>query len=396
MEKLRVGYLSNSYAYQRNILDVVETAEYKKVLDFYKIFSALANKAPSQIRARKSIRDWQFKFNDLNLNNVDILHFFNTISFGKTPWISTFETLIPRMSDTLSIHWGAEPDFSNLVGNKSIEYALQVLAKPACRKLIAMSECNLRMQKELLEYFPKYKNLIAPKLCVMHPPQELIVNGKKNKLIDSNETIKFMFVGRAFFRKGGMEILQAFKTIYELNQPNLELIIVSNLEIDNYATQETGKDVEIARKIIYENSQWIRYYPNLPNQDVLSLMQEAHVGLLPTWADTYGYSVLEFQASGCPVISTDIRALPEINNPDIGWLIHIPQNRLCEAIYTTSEGRNAIKEAIQRQLEIILGEILENRAILAEKSRKSINQIKANHSPLEYTRKMKLLYEEAI
>jgi glycosyltransferase involved in cell wall biosynthesis len=205
-----------------------------------------------------------------------------------------------------------------------------------------------------------------------------------------------MFVGRAFFRKGGMEILQAFKTIYELNQPNLELIIVSNLEIDNYATQETGKDVEIARKIIYENSQWIRYYPNLPNQDVLSLMQEAHVGLLPTWADTYGYSVLEFQASGCPVISTDIRALPEINNPDIGWLIHIPQNRLCEAIYTTSEGRNAIKEAIQRQLEIILGEILENRAILAEKSRKSINQIKANHSPLEYTRKMKLLYEEAI
>ncbi|MFW2788163.1 glycosyltransferase, partial [Acinetobacter baumannii] len=57
-----------------------------------------------------------------------------------------------------------------------------------------------------------------------------------------------------------------------------------------------------------------------------------HIGLLPTWADTFGYSVLEFQACGCPVISTDVRALSEINNNDIGWLINVDKNKYGEIV----------------------------------------------------------------
>ncbi len=49
-------------------------------------------------------------------------------------------------------------------------------------------------------------------------------------------------------------------------------------------------------------------------------MRTADIGMLPSYADTYGFSVLEAQA-GNAVITTDIRALPEVNNPAVGWLI---------------------------------------------------------------------------
>ncbi len=63
----------------------------------------------------------------------------------------------------------------------------------------------------------------------------------------------------------------------------------------------------------------------MPNQQVLELLKTCDVGLLPTYADTYGFSALEAQSAACPVISTDVRALPEINNTEVGWLINVPK-----------------------------------------------------------------------
>jgi len=49
------------------------------------------------------------------------------------------------------------------------------------------------------------------------------------------------------------------------------------------------------------------------------------LALLPTCAETHGDVVLEAQANGCPVITTDIRTLPEINPSEIGYLIEVPK-----------------------------------------------------------------------
>ncbi len=94
---------------------------------------------------------------------------------------------------------------------------------------------------------------------------------------------------------------------------------------------------------IQGNREWINYFPQLPNSEVLDMMKKAHIGLLPTYADTYGYSVLEFQAAGCPVVTTNVRSLPEINDNDKGWLIEVPKNRMGEAIYSTDTDRIGYK-----------------------------------------------------
>jgi glycosyltransferase involved in cell wall biosynthesis len=389
-----VGYDSNGYSEKRNIIGIVPDVDYVGMYNIYK-FIRRAAVACDKVMPNRSLLnnfDLQFSFSDLNLNNVDVMHFFNTISFSKKPWITTFETIVPRFKNTLSLHHGQNCSFESLKNDKRVLKALDALSSESCKRLIAMSECNLNMQKDLLKHFPQYHAEIENKLVQLHPPQKLIVDTYESKQLPLNGQIHFMFVGSSFFRKGGMEMLEAFSDSIKHNGHNIKLTIVSSLNIDNYATKETEQDVKKARGFINNNSSWINYVESLPNKDVIELMKTAHVGLLPTYADTYGYSLLEFQACGCPVISTNVRALPEINNNKIGWVINIPKNHLGEAVYTTKENRSEIGITIKQGLVSIINEIMENSQVIFQKANAALMHIKGKHSPEIFAKRLREIY----
>lgn len=85
-----VGYSSKGYAEKRNIIGIVPDADYLRVYDIYKLvwFGAVACNKVIPNRSLFEPNDLRSSFNDLNLNSVDVMHFFNTISFSKTPWIT--------------------------------------------------------------------------------------------------------------------------------------------------------------------------------------------------------------------------------------------------------------------------------------------------------------------
>src|SRR5690606_20385032 len=172
--------------------------------------------------------------------------------------------------------------------------------------------------------------------------------------------LKFLMVGHDFFRKGGREVIRAFDEVRRRCGANLELTIVSELQPDGYATGTDAKNVDEVVALFRSRSSWITHHRNLPNERVLTLMQASHVGLLPSYAETFGYSVLEFQACGVPVVTTDIRAFPEINDDSSGWLIPVPKRANGEGCYRTVEERAAISEAIYKGLVDLLTDIAEN------------------------------------
>lgn len=139
----------------------------------------------------------------------------------------------------------------------------------------------------------------------------------------------------------------------------------------------------------YVKSQdWIHYYSKLKNSEVMDIIKQCHVGLLPTWFDTYGYSVLEMQACGVPVISTNVRAMSEINK--YGWIIEMPINFNKE-----------IKPVEYKYRELLIGElynifmsILSNKKVIQEKSISCLNYIRCHHSPEEYSKHLKQIYSE--
>ncbi len=231
---------------------------------------------------------------------------------------------------------------------------------------------------------------------MIHPPQELFVSRFEDKQVDLGGPLRFMFVGSAFFRKGGFEILDTFRLLREKYHYDLELIIVSDIHPDGYAVPASAESINMVEAILREPPGWLKYYPRLPNPQVLNLMKQAHIGLLPTYADSYGYSVLEFQASGCPVITTNVRALPEINDNERGWVIDVPKNSLGEALYTTANDRQMISDAIHAGLEKIVHDIYHDRSVIIKKGDQSILNIKSHHSPLDFSTRMIKIYQDAI
>ena len=399
MQRLRIGVLAYRMGFYTNlrvILDQLPEAEYVPVKDIFSYRRALALRLNRVVgKPLFPTFDLNNQFEDFDLNKVDLYHFSNGISYGKTPWVSHFETILPRFSELLSqtkdTHWeNLEPDRLTLKG-------LEALRSPSCKQIIAWSENAADFQRKFLsEISSEYREPILAKLSVLHPGQEILAERVTPREYDQQHPIRFALVGAAFFRKGGRELFRTFQKLAGKEGLPVRLTVVSSLRLEPYAAQETEEDLTLARQIIAEKPDWLEYYDGLTNSEVLELLKRVDVGLLPTWADTYGLSVLEAQASGCPVITTDVRALPEINNNRVGWLIKVPKDELGEAIYATEEDRRELSQIIQEGLENSIRKIVTDPSVIAQKGQAALDRIRTEHDPQAYADKLRQVYQSAL
>ncbi len=395
LKRKRIGvleYRTGFYTYLRTIMNKLPEAEYVPVRDLFSLRRRLALKINRMIgKPLIPTFDLNNQFEDFDINKVDLLHLMNGVSYGKTPWVVSFETIVPRLTELVTRHQGANRGEALLT--PSVRRALEALGGNACRQLIAWSENSAKIQKDLLREFPaEFSQPILNKLMVLHPPQEVLSEVKPMRAPTAEEPLRFVLVGAAFFRKGGRELFEAFRKLHEEEGLPVRLVVISSLRLEPYAAHENEFDVDWAKDVIDSKPKWLEYYASLPNEQVLSLMKQADVGLLPSWADTYGLSVIEAQACGCPVITTDIRAFPEMNNNRVGWMIKVPKNELGEALYTNETDRQLLSETIRKGLEEIVREIVGNPQLIVDKGTLALEKIKDQHDPQRYADALRSVY----
>lgn len=325
----------------------------------------------------KSKNEYIFLHRDFGLNDVDLFHFFNKISFSNTPWITTFETRVPYFKPS-----------------KTLDSDYKPLLSRHCKKLIAISQRAYNIETYLLDQRKQFKNAVIEKMTVIHPPQIKLLDDYSEKHIDNNSII-FTLVGRRFFLKGGMEVLKVFDRLFQTNK-NIKLNLVSLLEHGDYISKSTVNDVSEAQKIIDKYPGKISYYKSLDNNQVLELYKNSHVSLQPSYHESYGYSILEAQACGCPVISTDVCAMPEINNEACGWLLNIPQDELKDGIWRTEEERKKLSDTLQEQLHSTIIDILNNPGIIKQRGINSLKRIATEHSPEDRAEMIEKIYRESL
>jgi glycosyltransferase involved in cell wall biosynthesis len=315
---------------------------------------------------------------DLGCNRYDLLHFFFTISMGKTPWLVSFSDFVPR--------WRIHTE-------RAAAYGIKLLAAASCRQLVAISAYAYHAQSLLLEQYPNYRQAIISKMRVMHPPQPLIVHDYAEKTLDDKQIV-FTFVGNDFFRKGGSELLCAVSRLINKGYP-IRLNIISNMSYGDYITHTTKADLAEVQTIIQRYPKHIHQYSNLMNAEVLICLKNTHVALLPTLEDAYGYSVLEAQAAGCPVITTNVKALPEINNFDVGWLLEFPMDEWfgLRALNGKSDARQALRDLLTDSLYETMRNIIENPGLIRQKGQKCLQRISQYHDPHSCARKLEKLYD---
>jgi glycosyltransferase involved in cell wall biosynthesis len=271
---------------------------------------------------------------------------------------------------------------------------MKLLASDKCKKIIAISRYAFDFQNHYLPSRSDWKGAIAGKMCILHPAQDILVRDYSEKQLDT-EFITFTFAGHDFFRKGGKEILLVIDRLVNEHYP-VKLNIVSRLGYGDYASMSTEQDRQRAEALIDKLRNHVTYYAVLPNSEVLNLFRRSHVSLLATYDDTYGFVVLESQAAGCPVISTDVCALPEINDNAVGWLIELPKDGDRIALMHTAEERSRLSSIIQERLYSIIKEICLKPHMIREKGIRSIEKTKRDYSPTQRADVLERIYGEAL
>ncbi|MCC3862741.1 glycosyltransferase [Terrisporobacter petrolearius] len=395
---MNIGYINKNYPEKRNIINKSKYINYiydSRENNMY-FYVDRFQKLLYQLKIGKETINYRFRHKSIIYNkSIDLYHFFNHIEMADKDYIVTFESSIPRIDKVLDIT--RNKDFlSGNIDDKTrlyIEKLMKKLADYNCKKIIAISECTSEIQLHLLSFCSQeIQDKVRNKMVVIHPPQDLIVKNNEEKEKYLSDEITFMFVGRFFHGKGGYEITKAFEKI-SARYENIKLILVGDVNQNlDYVKKLEKSEVEEVKEIINNNSK-ISYYERLDNAKVIDLMKKSDVGLLPTWADTYGYSVLEFQACGCPVISSNARALPEINNNEIGWMINMPLTKLKEIDYINEENIKVIREKFISSLEDIFLECIENRSIIKEKAKLCIERVKKQHNPIDFEEKITNIYK---
>ncbi|MDR1659912.1 MAG: glycosyltransferase [Desulfovibrio sp.] len=359
---LKVGYERSTYAEKRLFINKVREVKFVRV-------------ASEAINLPGLTHDDVYWASNINRNDIDLMHYFNQVNFGETPYITTFETIVPRFFD-------AEP-FD--------EYA-NMLLQDNCKKIIALSKKTMEIQANRMKSSSRYKlDHALNKLCFLYPPQKIIF--EDHARFFHTEKISFIFIGNAFLTKGFIPIMNALNYIHNIYH-DITFTVVSSFVVQECEYPLLENDPDILYKInefLNKNADWITVYSNLPNSHVLKLLPLHHVGLLPSLAETYGYVVLEMQAAGIPVVTTDIRSFPEINNDACGFVIKIPSKR--EFRPTDFERYCAVCKIIEAKLIKIIEEILKKKDTLYTKSQKAIRRIKKYHDPEYYSSMVNNIYQ---
>ena len=390
---ITVGYIHDAYPEIRCIINKINDKEviYKKLKNSYKkrdLYRVMKKLHLKKVNPYINV----FKTKD---KTIDLIHTFNYICYTKKTWITTFETILPRRYETMHYHH----ENRKYEISQGVKKDIRAIASDSCKKIIALSECNKRIQEDFLNNFEQdIARKILDKMIVIHPPQKLMITEKEldNKLNSLNNEVKFLFVGNQFFRKGGIQILNVLNKIRKKSDIKVKLIIVTKFSTDKEFTRTIEQDRKKAIDFVNENREWIVWYENIENSEVLKIAKECNVGLLPTIADTYGYSVLEMQASGLPVITTNVRALSEINNNSCGWICKIPTNHYGEALYSNEDSMKKTQQIIEEELERNIMDIIENPGKIKEKGKKAWERIKKFHNPQDYANKLYNIYKESI
>ncbi|MGE5533741.1 MAG: glycosyltransferase family 4 protein [Bacillota bacterium] len=144
--------------------------------------------------------------------------------------------------------------------------------------------------------------------CEIFKPQSKNVQIME-RLGVAEENVKILFVGRLVPEKGIFNLLSAFSMLLKSKQ-NVELLIVGS---GNQETTTQIKELVTELKIGLK----VKFLGNIKYSEMPQIHNIADIFCLPseetkTWAEQFGYSLVEAMACGKPAVSTWTGSIPEI------------------------------------------------------------------------------------
>lgn len=190
----------------------------------------------------------------------------------------------PLQIDAMGRHYGHGP--SSYAPLEAFKKRLIVRALTAARHLAAWSEWT---KASLIADY----GMPAAKITVIPPGIDTNLWSFPREMPPGNRPLHLLFVGGDFKRKGGDDLLEAFRHLPPTTNAILHLVT-------NAPEVPAGEpNVRVYRDV----------QPN--SERLLELFRQADLFVFPTHADCLPLAVMEAMAASLPVITTGVGALPE-------------------------------------------------------------------------------------
>lgn len=295
---------------------------------------------------------------------ADLIHAHNKIPLGARKMICSFESHMPR-------RFGLQ-DRSMVLKTMQKE-----IESDRCRRLIGMSH-YARRQFEFQHQESKAWKQLESKLMVRHP--NATSGAYSDKLAgDSCEQLVLTFIGGHFGRKGGCVSVRIADLAMRRGLP-VQVNIVSALQAGKSVWTDPTQSGFFDPYLHLLELPNVRHFHSLPNEAVRDLMGQSHFSLLPTFADTFGFSAIESMSEFTPVIGTRCCALPEFIETGInGYLFDLETDALGSWVNPGYARRGddlyarTYREAVERLAEQITDEL---EKLVGEP--KTIGKLRAN------------------
>jgi glycosyltransferase involved in cell wall biosynthesis len=251
-------------------------------------------------------------FNPWPIQRFDLVHAFNRIPLGRTPFVIGFESHLPRA-------FGLE-------GSAYWRALTATLASPRCRAIVAISD--FARHSFLHQHRGEMREALTAKLHLRYP--NLPMGGEDQAPDLAQGPIRLVFVGNHFARKGGCVALRLAE-LARCAGMEVELDLVSDLTMGAKVWTDPTDPEAVAPYLKLLEQPGVRLHRGLPNAEVQALLRRAHFCLLPTLSDTFGFSVIEAMANHTPAICTTQGALTEFVTPGTdGILLDLPVDEFRE------------------------------------------------------------------
>lgn len=217
-----------------------------------------------------------------------------------------------------------------LASKKNWEWKMLKKVILLSNKVIVLDEQSfITLQDAGFSNIIKLPNPISPRVLG-------IIDGEGNH--ERNERT-LLFVGHGYYNKGVKELVLACKGIAKIH-----LVMMGSI------TSEVKADLVN----ITGNAEWLEIKGDCKYEDVIKAMTTCGVFVFPTYTEGFPNVILESMACGCPIVTTDVGAIPEMldiqNGNDYGICVKPKdvnglRNAICKMLddraYAKACGENA-------------------------------------------------------
>lgn len=253
-------------------------------------------------------------------------------------------------------------------------------------------------QRTVESYGGSQARSLLAKSHVVYPAIRTIDTADKKKraqrIASQTDEFQLLFSGD-FFRKGGVNVIDAFEAL-KPRFPGLKLVVCSSEEID-FNTENKALRAEYLHKL--KTTKDIAF-GRVDRVDMLyKILPATDCYLLPSYNEAFGFAVLEAMAYGIPCITTDIMAFPElIDDTKQGYIIDTGKLDVEKYFrgYVVNDIPAGFRQSVTTQLIARIESLINNKSLQTQMSQSCFERASNDFSFERRNREIKPLYDIAI